>query len=331
MFNKQTRDMVFNKNVKNSDSYEHVEVLPAKKEKETSDIEKRFKEPLKKLSKVEREINSLGNEMKHRMREVRKNEGTKLEFEKDMFQTRASLLDSKIKISDKQARIIKDMYNTEIKDKKLQQDTSGVSGGTNQPDMRGNFAQYFSNKNKDGGMNSSFLSNPERISRNTQQSALGSGSNQRQPRNTPRHTQNDQQRNAESTNNKNTKRTQQQSSNSVDLEGLKEKFGIDYSSSSANLQHRGEQLEEVVHIDEDNDVYWVEVYDDEGNELDNVRHKNIDHMGELKIDEKEGIARDSIGENYPYKMDNIENMPDEYYEQWDEKGTFDEDKNNTEE
>lgn len=306
LFNKGNRDISMGKDNEPTYFADYVEVLPPDSKKKESKIEKRFKKPLKELSKVQKELNSLSKEMKHRIREVRKNYDDELDYEKDMFKTRASVLDSKIKISDKKARIIKDMLNTELKDKKLQQDVSGISEGTNRPDMRGQYAEFFAGnsqgrrrRNDSRNLNGEFLSNPESY-----------GGSKKRPR-----------RQGQSQG-----RIEGSTEREIDQSDLKDKYGLDYEGAASNLKYKDKNLKEILHIDPKNDVYWLEIEDPEGNKIkDKVRRKHVEQLGEVTIDEDEDVARDEFNNTYEYEISDADNMPHEYRRQWEELGAFDED------
>jgi len=324
LFNAGNRDLALAKDKRQKDYYvEHIEVLPATDDIEVSDIEKRFKEPLKDLKKVQKELNSISKEMKHRMREVRKNHGDELEYEKDMYKTRASVIDSKIKIADKKARITKDMLSMELKDKKFQKDASGIGSGSNNPDMRGHYASYFASDK--GGMNTDVLSNPNKAGRGIKlpHDSKDSGYDPKREIKDDRKDSEPQRNKPKPQNKRQPKKMKRKDTSSLsddDINSLEAQYGLNYQSSATNLKNKDKNLEEVIHVDPDKDVFWLEVVDEDGNRVENARKKHVDQMGEIEVDQDEDVVRDEFNNTYRYEIDSADHIPEIYAKQWREKG-----------
>lgn len=278
--------------------FDYVEVLnPNKDKKEKSEIEKRFKKPMKEISKIQKQLDSTASEIKHRIRDVRKNHGNQFVFEKDMYNTLSNVLSSKITAADKKSSMIKSMIDLEIKEKKLQKNMGNVNSN-NPLDMRGTYAEMFNNS--DSRLNTSLLSNPEK-----------SRPLKTKPPKTTKNNTNQKQPNKNKDNNK----------ENVDYKNVKEKYGLDYKNSAGNLKYRNKEIKEELHIDVKNELYWLVKKDENGKEITEVQNKHIDSLGEeLEIDPEENIAMDAFNNSYEYVEDSIKNMPEEYKKQWREKG-----------
>lgn len=317
ILNKGMRELGLNSNRSMDDYMEYVEVLEPKKKNEKSDIEKRFKKSIKDLNKVQKQIDSAANEVKHRIREVRKEHGNQLVYEKDMYQTLTSLLTSKITAIDKKSSITKNIIDLEMKEKKLnQKDAGGI--GNNPRDMRGTYAQFFSNESPETPqLNGSFLTNPEKNRQPSRRRPTRT-----EPRKRTKEDMINQTQNKEKPEKDTVKKSIENPSKKPDNmnSDLEKQYGIDYGSSAANLRYKDKELKEVMHLDMEEEIYWIEVQDEEGKTVNDARKKNIETLGDINLNLDEGVVTDSLNNTYEYVEDNKKNMPEYYKEQWKQKG-----------
>lgn len=314
LLNNGMRELGLRSSRKKDDYMEFVEVLQPKKDKEKSDIEKRFKRSIKDLNKVQKQLDSAANEVKHRIREVRKENGNKLVYEKDMYQTLTSLLTSKITAIDKQSSITKNIIDLEMKEKKLQQQ-NGTGDMGKRADMRGTYAEFFSGNQQSPALNSSFLANPEKSKRvRRRQTRTENEPQNKEVRDNPKEPKieniTESEKNVDTPNN----------NNGVNTKELEEKYGINYSSSASNLKYKDKELKEIMHLDMEEEMYWIEVQDENGNTLNDARKKNIETLGDINLNLDEGVVTDSLNNSYEFVKDNKENMPEYYKKQWRDKG-----------
>jgi hypothetical protein len=320
ILNKGMRELGLNSNKSMDDYMEYVEVLEPKKKNEKSDIEKRFKKSIKDLNKVQKQIDSAANEVKHRIREVRKEHGNQLVYEKDMYQTLTSLLTSKITAIDKKSSITKNIIDLEMKEKKLnQKDVGGV--GNDPRDMRGTYAQFFSNDSADTPqLNGSFLTNPEKNRRQTKRRPTRTEPRKRTKEDIANSTQPKPNKALDENKPKcDPEKAKKKSSGNINAD-LEEQYGINYGSSAANLRYKDKDLKEVMHLDLEEEIYWIEVQDEEGHTISDARKKNIETLGDINLNMDEGVVTDSLNNSYEFVEDKKENMPEHYREQWRQKG-----------
>ena len=83
----------------------------------------------------------------------------------------------------------------------------------------------------------------------------------------------------------------------------------------ANLKNRGQNVTEVMHLDPNNNTFWIDVVDGSGNSIPG-RRKHIGLVGEISVNTKAGTVQDQLGDEYVLVIDNSANMPKEYVEQW---------------
>ncbi|MFW6015407.1 MAG: hypothetical protein ACOCRK_03155 [bacterium] len=304
LLNRGMRELGLKSSRNKNDYMEYVEVLQPNTKKEKSDIEKRFKKSIKDLSKVQKQLDSAANEVKHRIREVRKEHGNQLVYEKDMYQTLTSLLTSKITAIDKQSSITKNIIDLEMKEKKLQREEGIGTTPGGKTDMRGTYAEFFSGNQNRPSLNSTFLANPEKA---------------RRPKTEPKTQSN---HNINETNKKDTQidDIKKEQNSEVDTNDLEKKYGINYGSSASNLRYKDKDLKEVMHLDLKEEMYWIEVQDEDGNVIEDARKKNIETLGDINLNIDEGVVTDSLNNAYEFVEDKKENMPEHYKKQWRDRG-----------
>ncbi|MGL5316840.1 MAG: hypothetical protein ACRC92_26520 [Peptostreptococcaceae bacterium] len=98
-------------------------------------------------------------------------------------------------------------------------------------------------------------------------------------------------------------------------------MGVSYGHAADCLQMRNTTVVEVIKLDKEAQQYWIELRDADGNPMEKGRKKHIESLGAVDFSmADQGVAKDTFGVTYSVELSSIKNMPQEYREQWEKYG-----------
>ncbi|MGL5316323.1 MAG: hypothetical protein ACRC92_23915 [Peptostreptococcaceae bacterium] len=328
--------------------------------KAVSDIEKKFKEPVRKLNSFIKEVDTDGRKVRERIKEHRENFPHDTEFESNMYRNLGTLSSNKLAAIKESIRVTEVIVKLEHAAAKL--DIDGKVGGAiatsamGGSDMKSLVAHQYMNGGAGGALNvgTAMLTgnqtglapevfngilNAEKVDEtdvalnvvtNDVTFVQQGGQQDNQQVESSNVTQTPTNTGvADATPSVTPKGNIVSTSGDIlppgglNIGEFKEtdNMGVSYEHAANCLQMRNATVIEVIKLDKEAQQYWIELRDPDGNTIDKGRRKHIESLGNVDFTmADQGVAKDTFGVTYSLEYDNINNMPKEYIEQWEKYG-----------
>lgn len=293
--------------------------------KEQSEIEKRFREPMRKLKVLQKEISSDTNTMRKRIKEHRNLFPQDTEFEANMYRNISSMVGTGLSAIKEEANMTKIIVDLEQKERKLMLDnvSAGAMVAGNTGSAKSVVAGMYMGNSPVPGMGGGYqqptilptaliAGNGAGVSEEVLQAFDASKSSTGE-------VIADVPERREIVDAGLSIQPQQHKEDPVINIDKTTAMGLNYDYSLDNLKHRNTVTEEVVKYDPLQEKYWVEQRGPDGQVIEDGRKRHIGAMGNLDItDIKDGVVRDGMNNIFKAEIASAENMPEYYKKQWEE-------------
>ncbi|MGL6132181.1 MAG: hypothetical protein ACRCZ9_11280 [Fusobacteriaceae bacterium] len=295
--------------------------------KEVSEIEKRFREPMRKLKTLQKEISSDTSAMRRRIKEHRNLFPQDTEFESNMYRNISSMVGTSLSAIKEEANMTKIVVDLEQKERKLMLDntTAGMAiagGGGSMKSMVAGMYMGGTSANSTPQQSmvpiSLIAGNSSGVSESVIDSFTNSGPVETVIEDIVQKSEVVDSKLIKAAEEKKESVVVQQEEPTIEIDRVNA-MGLDYNYALGNLKIKNKPTQEIVKYDATMDQYWVEQRDGDGRVIDDGRKRHIGSMGKLDLsDIKDGIVRDSMNNMFQVELASTENMPDFYKKQWQE-------------